>query len=150
MKALVSGELTVFFWSFLCGILIAVCYDLTKTIYQDKYFCITVCNICDTLFILYASAVMIFVLFSVSGGYIRFYEFFGAFIGSILYKITLSRLITSIFVKIFNGIFIVFKFFLKILLTPLEFMYKIIYNTVGVLFCNTFKKCAAFTRLKFH
>lgn len=143
MKALVSGELTFFVWSFFSGVLIAVCYDLIKTIYSDKHFCVTVCNICDAIFVLYASAIMIFVLFSVSGGYVRFYEFFGAFVGALLYKITLSPLLSSLFSKIFDGIFAVFKFFLKILLTPLRFMYKIMYNTISVMFGSMCRKSTA-------
>lgn len=146
MKALVSGELTVFLWSFLSGVIIAICYDLIKTIYSDKHFCVAVCNICDAVFVLYAAALMIFVLFSVSGGYVRFYEFFGAFIGALLYKVTLSRFISSLFHIFFDGIFAVFKFFLKILLTPLKFMYKIMYNTISVLFGAAFRKVIAFFR----
>ena len=146
MKALVSGELTVFLWSVLCGVLIAICYDLIKIIYSDEHFCVAVCNICDGIFVLYASAIMIFVLFSVSGGYVRFYEFFGAFLGAFLYKITLSSLLSSVFRKIFDAIFTVFKFFLKILLTPLEFMYKIIYNTISVMCGRVCRKYPALCR----
>lgn len=140
MKALVSGELTYFMWSFISGILIAVCYDLIKTIYSDKHFCVAVCNICDAIFVLYATVLMIFVLFSVSSGYVRFYDFLGAFGGAVLYKFTLSPLFSALFSKLFDGIFAVFKFFLKILLTPLEFMYKIMYNTISVLFGSPCRK----------
>lgn len=132
MKALVSGELTVFMWSFLCGIVITVFYDLIKCIYANESYSVTVYNVCDAVFVICACAFMIFVLFSVSNGYVRSYEFAGAFLGAILYKITLSRFVSAIFYRITEVFFAVFNFFLKILLTPLAFMYKIIHNTISI------------------
>lgn len=134
MKALVSGELSAFLWSCLCGVVIAMLYDLIKTTYKKEHFSLTVCNICDGLFVICACAIMIFVLFTVSNGYVRSYEFLGAFLGGILYKITLSLHISRLFSFIIDSFFAVFNFFLKILLTPLQFMYKIIYNTISVFF----------------
>jgi len=128
-----SDELVIFLWSVLSGIFIAFTYDIFSIARNTDKFSILVCNICDGVFITCASTIMIFILFSVSNGYVRFFEFAGAFIGGILYKLTLSRIVLTSLKKIIHIFFKLFKVFFKILLTPLKLMYKIIYNTISVL-----------------
>lgn len=139
MVAYVSDEISIFLWSIVTGIVIMVCYDIFSVATNREKYSIVVCNILDGVFVTCSCAVMIFMLLGVSNGYVRSYEFIGAFIGGFLYKITLSFFFKSFFRKIMDIFFGVFKFFLKILLTPIKFMYKIMYNTISM-FCKVAKK----------
>lgn len=134
MTSYIDGEIPVFLWSILSGAVIMAVYDIFSIAANKEKYSIFVCNIFDGVFVLCASLIMIFILLNVSNGYIRGFEFVGAFIGAFLYKLTISPFFILVFSKIIEFILGVFRFFLKILLTPLEFTYKIIYNTISVLF----------------
>ena len=130
----ISREVTIFLWSVLCGAVIMMMYDIFSLARKTGGFSILVCNICDGLFVLCASGIMIFVVFCVSNGYVRAYEFIGAAIGGILYKILPSRYITFIMQKILLFFYSFFAKISKILLTPIGFMYKIICSIIGLLY----------------
>lgn len=134
MTSYIHGEIPIFLWSLLSGVIIMALYDVLSVATKKEQYSILVCNIFDGIFLVCACAIMIFILLSVSNGYIRGFEFIGAFIGAIVYKLTLSPLLLFVFSKIIEIIFLIFRFFLKLLLTPLQFMYKIIYNTISVLY----------------
>ena len=133
MVAYVSDEVYIFVWSIVTGIVIMLGYDFLCAATDREKYSIVVCNIVDGVFITCASALMIFVLLAVSNGYVRSYEFIGAFIGGFLYKISLGFFMKKFFIKFTDSIYFVFKLFFKILLTPLKFMYKIIHNIISVL-----------------
>ncbi len=135
----ISQEVEVFFWSVLCGAVIISLYDIFSLARKTGDFSILVCNICDGIFVLCASSVMIFVIFCVSNGYVRAYEFFGALIGGLLYKILLSRYITFVMQKILYFFYLFFTKIFKLLLTPIRFMYKIICSIIGFL-CKVIDK----------
>ena len=130
----ISREVTIFLWSVLCGAVIMMMYDIFSLARKTGDFSILICNICDGLFVLCASAIMIFVVFCVSNGYVRAYEFIGAAIGGILYKILPSRYITFVMQKILLFFYSFFAKISKILLTPISFMYKIICSIIGLLY----------------
>lgn len=133
MTSYVSGEVSIFLWSIVSGVIIMVAHDIFSVAVNKNSYSILVCNILDGIFVTCATAIMIFILLNISYGYIRSYEFVGAFIGGFLYRITLSPFVKIIFSKIFHVFFEVFQFFLKLLLTPIKFMYKIMYNSISVL-----------------
>ncbi len=139
MTAYIDGEVSIFLWSVVSGIVIMVAYDIFSVLTNNKSFSVFVCNIFDGIFVLCASTIMIFIMFNISNGYIRSFEFVGAGIGILIYKITLSRLISTVFLKVINFVISFFEVFLKILLTPIRFMYKIMYNGVSMLVKTTAK-----------
>ncbi len=130
----ISQELEFFLWSVICGVAICGLYDIFSVVRRCDLFSVCVCNICDAVFILTATAIMTFVIFSVTNGYIRAYEFFGAFCGAICYKFTLSNIARAFFFWCMQIFFSVFTIFFKILLTPFKFMYKIICSIIGLLY----------------
>ena len=134
----VTAEAQIFLWSVLCGMIIMVIYDIFSATGRCSV-SVLVCSICDGVFTVVSAAVMIFVIFSVANGYVRTYEFIGAFLGGALYKITLGRFMSSFILKIINIILLVFSKIFKFLLTPVRFMYKIIYSTIGVM-CKSVQK----------
>lgn len=132
MTSYVDGEMLIFLWSLLTGVIIMTVYDFFSVFTSGNDLSVFVLNIFDGVFVVCATTLLLFVFLNVSNGYIRSYEFIGALIGGILYKITLSKLIKALFCKIFSVIFTIFDFFCKILLTPIKFTYKIIYNIIRV------------------
>lgn len=134
MTSYVDGEILIFLWSLLTGAVLMMMYDLFSIFANSKELSVFVLNVFDGIFVVCATTLTLFVFLNISNGYIRSYEFLGALIGGILYKITLSKLIKALFVKIFFVIFTIFDFFCKILLTPIKFTYKIIYNIIRVSF----------------
>lgn len=132
MTSYVDGEIIIFLWSILTGVVVMVLYDFFSVFTNNNGLSLFVLNIFDGIFVVCATTLTLFVFLNVSNGYIRSYEFIGALIGGILYKITLSKLFKVLFLKTFSFIFVLFNFFCKILLTPIKFMYKIIYNIIRV------------------
>ena len=127
-----SQETWIFLWSALCGVFIMVIYDLLS-VPRKSHFSVLICNVFDASFVIISAAIMFFVIFSVANGCVRAYEFVGAFLGGVLYKLTLGKIMPVVFYKIVRVISLFFWKIFKFLLTPVEFMYKIIYSIIGVL-----------------
>ena len=135
MYVSMTDDFFIFLYSCLSGALIFLFCDIVSVTLRQKTCSLLVINICDGICVIVACAIMIFVTFSVTRGIVRAFEFFGALLGAVLYKLTLSRLFRAVFCKITDGILTFFKFFLKILLTPLRFMYKMINKCIKGLLC---------------
>ena len=82
----------------------------------------------DILFWLTASVLMCAALLYFNNGILRGYEIIGAIIGALLYFLTISKPVIKLFTVIFKFFFEKLKFICKILLTPLRFLYKILYK----------------------
>ena len=72
-----------------------------------------------------AGAATAFIYFNNS--VIRGYEIIALIIGAVLYFLTISNIIKRYFIVIFEFFFEKIKFICKILLTPLRFLYKMLY-----------------------
>ncbi len=153
MGVSISDEITIFLFSCLSGALMLFFYDLIFCVCKQRDCSIVVINVLDGIVITVSCAILIFVTFSVSHGIVRFFEFFGAFLGAVLYKLMLSRPLCFIFRKIIEWIHLIFKIFFKILLTPLKITYKMINKCISGLFCPVFALfrkigCALFYKLR--
>lgn len=133
----IEQEVLLLLYSVLAGVFISVIYDFFRVIRKKSDSGIFFSNIQDTIFLITAVIIMFFVIFSKSNGIFRFYQILGALLGAFFYYITLSRLVRFFILKVI-GIFLkIFEFFLKILLTPIRFMYKIVYVFISFLFSVT-------------
>lgn len=141
MTFTLSEELRIFFYSLFGGALIALLYDLFNTAFKKDHHALFIITICDGIFVVTACAITVFIMLSVSQGTVRFYEFFGLFLGAIFYKYTLSRLVCLAFSRFLYSIYTFLKIFFKILLTPLLFMYKMINRCIRWLFCPVIRFC---------
>ena len=108
-----TDEVYVFLYSALSGGLIMLFYDILSIAGEKKECPVFLLNVCDGIFIIVACAIMVFVSFTVSNGIVRSFEFLGAILGAILYKLTLSRLISAFLKKITDAIAAFFKLFFK-------------------------------------
>ncbi len=129
-----TDEVSIFLYSCLAGIIILFFYDILSLAGKRRECSLFFINVCDGIFVMVACVIMVFILFTVSNGIVRGFEFVGAALGATLYKLTLSPFVYLILEKLTALITSFFKLFFKILLTPLKFMYKMISKCISVLF----------------
>ncbi len=139
MEFSVTREAYVFLCSAASGVLIGMLRDIFCVIRKkcDKTEVFT--DITDIVFWICAAVIMFAVIFFVNNGRIRWYEFFGVILGSLLYSFTLSRTFNLAFEFLFNVFFKFFNFFLKLLLTPLVFLYNIVFKGIVFIFRPIYK-----------
>lgn len=130
MEFSVAQEVYVFFISVLSGVFIGIIYDLLRVVRRCSKPSAAITDVEDILFWAIAIAIMFFAVYFANNGKIRWYQFFGAILGQILHFFTLSKPICFLLQKIIEIFSKIFIFFCKILLTPLLFMYNIIYKSV--------------------
>ncbi len=129
----VSKEAFVFVCSALSGAVIFFVYDLFRLLRKKSGAGLFLVHIQDGMFWLIAFAIMFFAVLFINNGILRMYEIFGAFLGALIYGFALSGWVRKVLEKaidVFSGIF---RFFLKILLTPLYFAYNILYRYICLL-----------------
>ena len=119
-------EVYMFLYSCLAGALVLLIYDIFSVASKKNECPLFVCNVCDGIFVVVACAVIFFINLTLHGGILRGYEFFGAVLGALIYKLTISRLVLFLLLKITAFLTSFFKIFFKIVLTPIRFMYKML------------------------
>ncbi len=135
----ISKEVSVFLASIAAGVLICIVYDLFRVIRLRAKTSAILTDVQDILFWVVATVVMFFVIFHVNNGAVRWYQFFGAVLGAVVYLLTASRFVLrgiGLLIDFFTKIFV---FFLKILLTPLLFTYNIIHKCIVVIFVPIYR-----------
>lgn len=126
MEVSVSGQLYVFLAMSVCGACSGVVFDIFRVI-RKTFLCSNLTtSLSDILFWLIISLGMFFSLFSISGGEIRWHEIIGVVLGSIIYFLTISRLFMALLGAVMRFVTKIFLTILKIILTPLVFLYKMI------------------------
>ncbi len=135
MPFTIREELFVFLYALITGASLFLFYDFLRACTQKGNCSLFVLNVTDGIFVTVACITVLFVTLTVSRGIVRFFEFFGMFLGAVFYKLLLSRLFSAFFTAVTDGIFIFFKIFFKILLTPIEFMYKIVIKCINGVLC---------------
>ncbi|MBE7036121.1 MAG: hypothetical protein E7403_02370 [Ruminococcaceae bacterium] len=130
MEFSISKEAIIFLSSCATGGLIFFVYDLFRLIRRAEGSVYFMVHIQDGLFWAITFCIIFFSVLYVNNGILRMYEFLGAVLGAVLYKLMLSKLILAILQRILTIFSIFFKKFLKILLTPLRFAYNIIFGSL--------------------
>ncbi len=129
----VSKEAFVFLCSALSGVVIFFVYDLFRLLRKKSGAGTFFVHIQDGMFWLIAFLIMFFVVFFVNNGILRMYEILGASLGALIYGFALSGWVLKLLEKMVDLFSRIFKFFLKILLTPLYFAYNILYRYICLL-----------------
>lgn len=100
ISADLSNQINIFILSYVFGILIGLIYDIFKCFriigFSKNYMIL----IEDILFMLILGIATFFLSLSFNDGKIRLYIVFSEFISMIIYKITISKLLIYIFMKI--------------------------------------------------
>lgn len=146
MEFSVTQEVYVFLSSVLSGMFICVVYDLLRVMRSYTKTTHAITDIQDIIFWCIAIIIMFFTVFHTNRGAVRWYEFLGALLGSVIYFFALSKVFCIVLKKIINIFLKIFVFFCKILLTPLVFTYNIIYKSILFIFAPIFKFLQRFAR----
>ncbi len=134
MEFSINREVAVFLSFVLCGGILYLCYDLFFVIRKQTKAEGMMVHLQDGLFWVVSLFVLFFFVFTNSRGTVRFYELLGAVLGAVLYGLTLSKWVTRFLNKFLEILSLFFKKILKFLLTPLVFMYNIIYRCIYFVF----------------
>ncbi len=121
MRMNMTADMISFFMSVLSGIICGIVYDVFRVLRwlpAGK----RLVSLFDFVFLTISAFVVTAVFYIYNECSLRLYMIVGVIIGSVLYFMILSRLIIAVLKKIIE----IIKFFFKILLTPIVFLYKIL------------------------
>lgn len=122
----IGQQASIFIITVCIGFFIGFVYDLfrifRKTLKHPNIFT----QLEDLLYWIFVSLVMYYILLSKNYGEVRAFSIIGAFIGMIIYFLTLSQIFLPITIKIIEFIKKCITFIIKIVFIPIDFMLKLI------------------------
>lgn len=108
------------------GIIIGILFDIFRVFRRSFHTPDIITYIEDVLFWIISGLFLIFVIFNFTNGEIRIYNIIGLILGSVIYIICISKLFIKINVKIVLLMKKIFINIVKILMVPLQFIFKIL------------------------
>lgn len=121
-----KGDAAAFLLSAACGAALLLIWDIFHGLRRVFFKGVFMNTILDAAWWACAAILPVLCLWNTNSMRFRFFELFGAVLGGILYYLTISRVVRSLFCAVFGLFLKLFKIFLKILLTPARFLYKIL------------------------
>ena len=91
----------------------------------------------DIMFWIITGIIILYTIFVFNNGEIRFFMFIGIFLGALLYMLLISKYVIKVSVSIIKVVKKVVEFMFKIIIFPMQGMYKIMKNILRkpILFC---------------
>ncbi len=126
MKISVTHELIVFLSVTMLGLAEGFLFDIFRAVRRLAPKSFLSVGITDVIYWLFALSLFAWAMFWLTGGELRGYMFIGIALGLLFHFLLLSDVIISIVTEIFLLFLKFFNFFLKILLTPARFLYKMV------------------------
>lgn len=126
MKPIFADEVYAFFAMTALGTALGVLFDIFRAARRVSIKSDAAVHVSDALFWVVALFMSLRAFFVFNDGRLRACLFCAAFLGGVLYFLTVSRAVLWLFLKLFEIILKIFKIILKILLTPAHFLYKIL------------------------
>lgn len=126
MKIDLNAEVITFLYAVLCGGACGICFDFFRAVRKKVKAGAAVTGVTDMLFWICTSVVVGYFSFYVNQGMVRAFVLCGLILGVVLYFLLISKAVFWLFLKIIEIICKIINLFFKILLTPLQFSYKII------------------------
>lgn len=130
MKISITHELIVFLSMTALGLFEGFVFDVFRVVRKNISKTFWKVSITDVVYWFVSGAIFAAAVWKVTNGELRAYMFLGIGLGLIFHFLLLSDLIISIITKIFTLFLKIFKFFLKILLTPTQFLYKMVLKPI--------------------
>lgn len=124
MSVTIEHETAVLMYSILAGILCSCIFDILRALRATFNQGTVLVGISDIIFWIVSCIICFATVYSKNNGELRIYQFAAIIISSFIYFLTASPLIKRLFVNFFRFI----RFIFKILLTPVNFLYKILLN----------------------
>lgn len=128
MRVSVTQELLIFLYMIALGAAEGLIFDLFRTIRKNIATSFAAVGVSDAVYWIFAAFVFGAVVMNITNGALRGYMFIGIALGLIFYFFLFSRVVIFALMTIISFILKFFKLFLKILLTPVKFLYKMLVN----------------------
>lgn len=132
----VADEVYIFFAMVVLGGILGVLFDVFRVIRKVKKMNTAFVAVSDFVFLVCALILVTGGMLYFNNGQLRWFEFFGLFLGALIYFLLLSHIIICVFVKIIEVFTKIISYILKILLTPLMFLYKILTRPIIFIYCG--------------
>lgn len=140
---MVLNQANLFLIFVINGAIIGAVFDIFRILRKSFKTSDIITTIEDILFWIIAGIIVLYSIFVFNNGEIRFFMFIGIFLGVMLYMLLLSHYIIKASVAIITIIKRIVSFIFRIVIFPIQKIYKIIKNTLRkpILFCFiNFKK----------
>ena len=129
----VTAQIYIFLWSALAGAVIGALYDALRVSRRVVRTSNAVVVLEDILFFALAAVILFEAAYQSNGGELRWYEFVGAGVGFLLYRLLLSRIVMTVSTAVVEILIKLLTLFLKIVLFPLALIYKLLRKPFGIL-----------------
>lgn len=139
MSTFFNSQIGIFLIYLIAGVLICLLYDIFRALRKTVKTPDLVTYIEDTIFWILVAIFLIYLIFVLNSGEIRFFMFIAICLGEIVYYFTLSKYFMNISVHILTFVKIIVKKLLSILLIPLKLFLRI-NKKVKCIVCINFKK----------
>ena len=126
MGVTVISQVYVFIGAFVCGLIVGFIYDIFRVFRKIVKSGIKYIGVQDMFFWVVAASVVFIYIFTMNDGELRWYEFFGIAIGTLSYGVLLSRFARKILLRCYGIINNVAALILKIVLTPIALIYRLL------------------------
>ena len=134
---MVLNQASLFLIFVVNGVIIGLLFDIFRILRKSFKTSDMITIIEDILFWIITGTIILYSIFVFNNGEIRFFMFIGIFLGAMLYMLLISKYVIKVSVGIITVIKRIVSFIVKILIFPIQGMYKIIKNTLKkpILFC---------------
>jgi len=133
-------QIEFFIWSLITGLFSGLVYDIFRAVREMTNPKNGTIIIHDILFLVFAAFAIFTVSVTVGRGYLRFFEFFGVFLGFILYRTAFKNSVVKLMIKIVKFIIKIMFICMKIIFFPFIFIYKILKKPISVIIWRTKRK----------
>ena len=131
MSQNIINEVMFFFHSFLMGIVITFVYDGFLVLRRVIRHNLLLISLEDMIFWIACAIGVFYMLYEENNGVLRWFAVFGATLGMIAYKESVSSFIVNFFSRVLTGLFrLLFRIF-DFLLRPVRFLGRGIYRILG-------------------
>ena len=124
MDAFLGSQIGIFLIYFLAGLLICLLYDMFRAVRKTIKTSDFMTYIEDIIFWILVIIFLIYLIFILSSGELRFFMFIAICIGGVVYYFALSKYIMKISVHILNFFKVALKKILSVILIPLKLFLK--------------------------
>lgn len=131
MSQNIINEVMFFFHSFLLGIVITFVYDGFLVLRRVIRHNLLLISLEDMIFWIACAIGVFYMLYEENNGVLRWFAVFGATLGMLLYKETVSDFLVKIFSKVLTCFFRLVHRVFSLLLRPVRFLAKKIYHILG-------------------
>ena len=134
---MVLNQANLFLIFVIDGIIIGLLFDFFRILRKSFKTSDMITIAEDILFWMITGFIVLYSIFLFNNGEIRFFMFIGIFIGVTLYMLLMSCYIIKLSVKIIVTLKKIIKFVFKIIIFPIQFIYKITKKLLRkpILFC---------------